>query len=245
MACHRRLAKDGECIVSREVITHAERGVMADQFYAERLYSQAQLTGLLEKVGFEAVRCHGSLEAGSERGQDLGMMAHRLVLTARVSRRQASSPPVRSLPPYPQVTVLLGDPSLPDTTKVDGKFNPLDIDTIERLKVALGELNDYEFSYVDDHQALASTLRAEPPAFVFNLCDEGYWNRATMELHIPALLDMHGISYSGAGPRAWGCATTRTSSADSPSLSTFPRPWSRTSDRTTASPHCPPPSRHS
>jgi D-alanine-D-alanine ligase len=199
----RALAKDGERIVSREVITHAERGVIADQFYAERLYSQAQLTGLLEKVGFEAVRCLGSLETGSGRGQDLGMMAHRLALTARVSRRPAAVP-VRSLPPYPQVTVLLGDPSLPDTVKVDGKFNPLDIDTIERLMVALAELPDYEFSYVDDHQSLARTLRAEPPAFVFNLCDEGYWNRATMELHVPALLDMHGIPYSGAGAACLG-----------------------------------------
>ncbi len=201
----RALAKDGERIVSREVITHAERGVIADQFYAERLYSQAQLTGLLEKVGFEAVRYHGSLEADSDRGQDLGMMAHRLVLTARVSRRQAASPPPgRSLPPYPQVTVLLGDPSLPDTIKVDGKFNPLDIDTTERLRVALAELSDYKFSYIDDHQALARTLRAEPPAFVLNLCDEGYWNRATMELHVPALLDMHGIPYSGAGAACLG-----------------------------------------
>ncbi len=199
----RALAKDGERIVSREVITHAERGVIADQFYAERLYSQAQLTDLLAHVGFEAIRCHGSLEASSDRGQDLGMMAHRLVLTARATR-QPAVPQAQTLRRIPQVTVLLGDPSLPDTVKVDGKFNPIDIDTIERLKLALAELSDYKFSYIDDHQSLARTLRAEPPAFVFNLCDEGFWNRATMELHIPALLDMHGIPHSGAGAASLG-----------------------------------------
>jgi len=200
----RALAKDGERIISREVITHAERGVIADQFYAERLYSHEQLTDLLERVGFEAVRSHGSLETGSDREQDLGMMAQRMVLTARAAKRTVASRSVQTLRPFPQVTVLMGDPSLPDVVKVDGKFNPIDIDTIERLKLALGELTDYEFSYIDDHQALARTLRAEPPSFVFNLCDEGFWNRATMELHIPALLDMHGIPYSGAGAAGLG-----------------------------------------
>ncbi|HNO77637.1 MAG TPA: methyltransferase domain-containing protein [Phycisphaerae bacterium] len=201
----RALAKDGERIISREVITHSERGIIADQFYAERLYSKEQLTSLLEKVGFESVRYHGTLEADSDRGQDLGMMAHRIILTARLSRRAKSvTPPSRSAPAFPKVTVLLGDPSLPDSVKVDGKFNPLDIDTVDRLKVALAELTDYEFSYIDDHQSLAGRLRAEPPSFVLNLCDEGYWNRATLELHIPALLDMHGIPYSGAGAACLG-----------------------------------------
>jgi D-alanine-D-alanine ligase len=200
----RALARDGERIVSREVITHAERGVIADQFYAERLYSRAQLITLLEQLGFEAVRDHGSLAANSSRGQDLGMMAHRLVMTARVGRRPVSLSPVQAKPPFPQVAVFMGDPSLPDVIKLGGKFNPEDLDTIERLKIALGQLKDYEFSYVDDHQGLARMLRAEPPAFVFNLCDEGFRNRATMELHIPALLDMHGIPYSGAGAACLG-----------------------------------------
>jgi D-alanine-D-alanine ligase len=43
-------------------------------------------------------------------------------------------------------------------------------------------------------------LRLEPPQFVLNLCDEGFNNLPTMELHVPALLEMLGIPYSGAGP---------------------------------------------
>ncbi len=38
------------------------------------------------------------------------------------------------------------------------------------------------------------------PAFVFNLCDTGYMNKASQELHVPALLEMLQIPYSGAGP---------------------------------------------
>ena len=35
---------------------------------------------------------------------------------------------------------------------------------------------------------------------MLNLCDEGYNNDAMMELHVPALLDMAGVPYSGCAP---------------------------------------------
>ena len=38
----RSLSSDGDRLISREVIVHAEKGVIADQFYAERLYSRAR-----------------------------------------------------------------------------------------------------------------------------------------------------------------------------------------------------------
>jgi len=47
-------------------------------------------------------------------------------------------------------------------------------------------------------------LRANPPQMVFNLCDEGYNNDAFMELHVPALLEMLRIPYTGAGPSCLG-----------------------------------------
>jgi D-alanine-D-alanine ligase len=37
--------------------------------------------------------------------------------------------------------------------------------------------------------------------YVLNLCDEGFDNEATQELHIPALLEVIGIPYTGAGPQ--------------------------------------------
>src|ERR1700719_2562619 len=54
----RDLAGDGDRLISREVVVHAERGVIADQFYAERLYSKERLEALLSGAGFTNVRFH-------------------------------------------------------------------------------------------------------------------------------------------------------------------------------------------
>ncbi|MFH0765207.1 MAG: methyltransferase domain-containing protein, partial [Calditrichota bacterium] len=199
----RALSKNGDRIVAREVIVHAERGVIADQFYAERLYNHAQLTAVMEKVGFQSPRLHGLMQAGSTRGQDLGMMAHRLLMTALAPRRviMRRKP---AAPAFPDVTVLLGDPTLPDQVKLGGKFNDEDIDTIDRLKSALAELGEFKFTYGVNHQNLIRELIANPPAFVLNFCDEGYQNNAFMELHVPAILEMLNIPFSGAGPTCLG-----------------------------------------
>src|SRR3990172_6817688 len=78
----RTISQDGERLISREVIVHDEMGVIADQFYAERLYTRESISKLMEKTGFRNVRHHGHAEALSDRDQDLGMMARRILLTA-------------------------------------------------------------------------------------------------------------------------------------------------------------------
>jgi D-alanine-D-alanine ligase len=194
----RALTGDGQRLLSREVIVHAERGVIADQFYAERLYSRNLTMELLEQVGFRSVRDHGVLLTGSDRNQDLGMMARRLYLTAQAPRK--AKPNIRRGSRLRDVTVLLGDPSLPDPVKRDARFNPEDLDTTRKLKDALSELDEYRFNYIDNHASLVGALRGRRPEFVFNLCDEGFNNDPFMELHIPALLEMLGTPYTGAGP---------------------------------------------
>src|SRR4029077_7104450 len=82
-ACRERsLSADRERLISREVIVHDELGVIADQFYAERLYTRDGIAKLLEQTGFRNVRHHGNAEALSDRDQDLGMMARRILLSA-------------------------------------------------------------------------------------------------------------------------------------------------------------------
>jgi D-alanine-D-alanine ligase len=202
LVCRERsLSADGTRLISREVVVHAERGAIVDQFYAERLYSRERLEELLEKVGFEYIRMHGTLHAASDRNVDLGMMAHRIFLTAQTPNK---AKPRKTGPLYPEVTVLLGDPLLPDTVKRDGQFNEEDFDTVERMKKALGELPGYEFHFLDRHASLLTELRTNPPQFVLNLCDEGYNNDAFQELHVPAMLEMLGIPCSGAGPTCLG-----------------------------------------
>jgi D-alanine-D-alanine ligase len=102
------------------------------------------------------------------------------------------------------VTVLLGDPRLPDRSKPGGGFTADDFFQVEKLKQALGELLDREFHFWSDHEGLFRRLREEPPEFVLNFCDTGFRNEARYELHIPALLEMLGVPYSGSGPVALG-----------------------------------------
>ena len=175
---------------------------MADQFYSERLYTRKEIQELMESVGFTQVRFHAEVQSDSSRNQDLGMMAHRLFLT---SEAPAKSTVTRKREvPFPEVTVLMGDPRLPDSVKLGGQFNPEVLDTIERLKEALGEMEGVSFKYLDNHQSLWTELRTNQPSFVLNLCDEGFNNDAFLELHVPAMLEILGVPYSGAAPAALG-----------------------------------------
>jgi D-alanine-D-alanine ligase len=198
----RSIGRKGKRLISREVVVHAEQGVIADQFYAERLYTRPEIQELLERVGFTNIRFHGNLQAESTRSQDLGFMANRFFLTARapVKTRKA----VKKGFPFPELTVLMGDPTLPDTVKKGGQFNEEDFDTIDRLKRALEEIPGIKTKFMNNHGNLLREIRQNPPAFVFNLCDEGYNNDAFMELHVPAILEMHGVPYTGAGPACLG-----------------------------------------
>jgi D-alanine-D-alanine ligase len=83
----RSLAKDHDRLISREVVVDAERGVITDQFYAERLYSEERLEALLSGVGFSNLRVHRLPVPDSGRNQDLGMVAHRLFVTCEVPHR--------------------------------------------------------------------------------------------------------------------------------------------------------------
>ena len=129
-------------------------------------------------------------------------MAHRMFMTA-VAPRKLMVQRKRG-PLFPKVTVLLGDPTLPDSVKRDGQFNPEDFDTLQRMEEALAELHEYTFRFVNNHASMLSDLRHHPPAFVMNFCDEGFNNEAFKELHVPAYLELLDIPHTGAGPQCLG-----------------------------------------
>ncbi len=74
---------------------------------------------------------------------------------------------------------------------------------MEQFIAAIGALKQYEFIAVNNHDTLVSDLIKLKPKidFAFNICDEGFGNDASKELHIPALLEILGIPYTGAGPQ--------------------------------------------
>ncbi|MDH3439941.1 MAG: methyltransferase domain-containing protein [Gammaproteobacteria bacterium] len=196
----RALSKDESRLISREVITHAKKGVIADQFYAERLYNAEQLRSLLEVNGFDVLDAQ-PMSTMSKRNQDLGMMAQRIVLTARSNKVQRGTRRERA--PMRRVIVLLGDHRKHDIVKPGGTFDADDYHTINELKKALVQVPGYRCTYIDDHDSLIDALRVQGKKtdFVFNLCDEGFNNDATKELHIPSLLETLGIPYSGGTPQ--------------------------------------------
>ncbi len=196
----RSLSADRERLISREVIVHDEMGVIADQFYAERLYTKEGIQKLLEKCGFRNVRHHGGTESLSDRDQDLGMMARRLLISADAPVIAAKKP--RGKVQQIDVTVLLGDPRLPDQVKLGGQFNPEDIEVVRRLKDALSELPQYKFRYLDNHGTLERDVAELRTDLVLNLCDEGFNNDPFKELHVPAMLEARGLPYTGSGPAA-------------------------------------------
>ncbi|ADN01559.1 methyltransferase domain-containing protein [Spirochaeta thermophila] len=198
----RALSADRQRLISREVIVHTEKGVEVDQFYAERLYTPELIRSLLEEAGFQEVSFHGTLTPDSARGQDLGMMERRILVSARIRKEWTPVKPKKKNVST-QVAVVMGDPSKPDPLKPFMVFDDDDFYTIDRLKAALKECTGYSFTYLSRHETLIQDLMRLKGKidYVFNLCDEGFFNDPRKELHVPALLEMLGIPYTGATPQ--------------------------------------------
>lgn len=199
----RSLSSDESRIISREVIVQAEKGVIADQFYAERLYDKAQITKLLDKIGFKDIEIDCAIKTDSTRGEDLGMMANRIFITATAPAKKMM---IKDSKKYcDEILVLLGDPRLSDNVKRGGVFNPEDIEVVDKLKANLMKISGFKFSYFDNHSTLLNKIRSlKQDQLILNFCDEGFNNDAFKELHIPSILEIFNLSYSGAGPACLG-----------------------------------------
>ncbi|MFX1499118.1 MAG: methyltransferase domain-containing protein, partial [Promethearchaeota archaeon] len=198
----RSLSLDKMRLISREVISHVNKGVLVDQFYAERLYSRKNISDLLEKAGFSDIVFHGTIAPDSQRQQDLGMMEKRIIVSA-VVKKEWTEIKKKGLPTLKNVIVLFGDPNKPDTLKPSTIFDDDDFYTIDQLKSALKELKDYNFIYLNNHDTLIHDLEKlkGKADYVLNLCDEGYSNDPRKELHIPALLEILKFPYTGSNPQ--------------------------------------------
>lgn len=137
-------------------------------------------------------------------------MDHRIVITGRKPGVVKPTSIIESRPLVdnlsfkncPDITILLGDMSKPCVGKLNNSWNKEDIETRNKLLEAI-KAAGYSaeiINVVDQHDSLLKTLLETKPSFVFNLCDEGWNNDALKELHVPAVLDLLCIPYSGAGP---------------------------------------------
>lgn len=197
----RSLASDNERLISREVISHTSKGVLVDQFYAERLYTKERLMEILLKTGFKNISFNDDYKTDSQRKQDLGMMERRIITVSQVIKEWSGVK--KKDVEIKNVAVVMGDPKKPDIIKPSTVFDDDDYNTIQKLKIALSSLEDYRFTYVNNHNLLITDLvkLKSKVDYVFNLCDEGYSNDALKELHVPALLEILDIPYTGSNPQ--------------------------------------------
>ncbi|WP_445475439.1 methyltransferase domain-containing protein [Methanococcoides methylutens] len=198
----RSISLDGQKMISREVIVNETSGVVADQFYAERLYTAEALVDLLEKADFANIEVIDSVKYQTLRNQDLGMMEKRILIMASV-HKDWTEHKKKAKQLDKNVVVIFGDPKKQDLLKPSGIFDEDDLYTIDQLKGNLKELDGYSFKYLDNHDTLITDLLKmnKKIDFVFNLCDEGYNNDARKELHVPALLEALNVPYTGSGPQ--------------------------------------------
>lgn len=104
----REMAEDGQRLISREIISLTDKGVIKDQLYSERLFTLDSISKMLVQVGIADVNVFKEITSDSKRDQDLGMMEQRLVITATSTDNLPVSP---ALVAHPILTapVLLHD----------------------------------------------------------------------------------------------------------------------------------------
>jgi D-alanine-D-alanine ligase len=199
----RALSSDGDRLICREVISRIDKGIIADQFYAERLYNKESLFELLTMSGFRSPTFHTTFSPASSGTQDAGMMEQRIMLSASVEKAWSSSLQTAENKKPLNIAVVLGDPRKKDDIKPACVFDDDDFHTLEIMKKALAEIPFMKFIFFDRHETLLDDLKKKVGKIdlVFNLCDEGFYNDPAKELHIPALLEQLNIPYTGAGPQ--------------------------------------------
>jgi D-alanine-D-alanine ligase len=194
----RELSRMGDRLITREIVFDQAGAVVADNVYAVRLYSFTSLKILMEKAGFTEVSLRARIAYDPDKN-DPGMMKSRMVVTAFAAKDVDKQ--LRGGGRL--VVVLLGDPTLKNVVKPGSVFDEDDVHALNELKSALLGLRGYKFVFLDKHATFLDFLRENRDSIymVLNLCDDGFLNNPYMELHIPALLDILGIRYTGAGPR--------------------------------------------
>ncbi len=196
----RSISVDKQRLISREVVTHVEKGVIADQFYAERLYNSEGLQELLNAAGFSDIALHHDADGGPPAAQEPAA-GKRIIMSACVKKDW--TPARQRKTDIKNVTVIMGDPAKKDPVRPSLVFDDDDLYDIDQMKDALKGLEEYSFTYIGSHDSLINDLsRIRKNAdFILNLCDGGYNNDARKELHVPALLEMMDIHYTGPGPQ--------------------------------------------
>jgi D-alanine-D-alanine ligase len=102
-----------------------------------------------------------------------------------------------------RLAILVGDLDRDAALVPGSSLGEVDRTSFDALEAAVREL-DCETTWVRSHASFIDDIRklVGRVDLVLNLCDEGYANRLDRELHVPALLELLGLPYTGSCPRA-------------------------------------------
>lgn len=102
-----------------------------------------------------------------------------------------------------RVAVILGDSGKPDPFKITPSLDHVGEAAQVGLKAALEQLPEYRYAYFTDHNRLLADLTAQRSDIdlVLNFCDQGFGNDPLREAHVPALLELLELPFTGGGPR--------------------------------------------
>jgi D-alanine-D-alanine ligase len=100
------------------------------------------------------------------------------------------------------LAIVTGDHHAQDPTKLGAAYGPEDLKTHATMIEAVAGLGRFDITVYNDHCRLFERLAEQRPDLVVNFCDTGIGNRPTRELNLPAWLELHDISYTGATPQA-------------------------------------------
>ena len=103
---------------------------------------------------------------------------------------------------FRKLAIVTGDHHAADPTKLGAAYGPQDLATHAAMVDAFQGLGRFDIAICNDHSRLFEQLEAQAPDLVVNFCDTGIGNRPDRELNLPAWLELKGIPYTGAPPRA-------------------------------------------
>lgn len=101
-----------------------------------------------------------------------------------------------------KLAVITGDHAATDSTKLGATYGAEDLVAHGAMVAAFQSLGRFEITVFNTHRDLLVRLVEAKPDIVVNFCDTGLGNQPSRELHVPAMLEVEGIPYTGACPQA-------------------------------------------
>lgn len=197
------LSIDGESLIIREILNHIEKGILKDSFFSIRLYSRELISNLLSEAGFKNIqKIDHSIDIKSKITNF--QIGEKHILFTGIAKKEIEKKIIRIRKEQRNVAVILGDPTKKDLLKPNNVFDEDDLRAIDKLKENLKNIKGYNFIYLNNHDNMINEIEKikDKVSYILNFCDEGYNNDPTKELHIPALLEILGINYTGASPQS-------------------------------------------